>query len=600
MVFFFDTPTKREDLVSVALGNEKAELIVQGGTLVNVATSETYQADIAVKGERIAIVGNVEHTMGDFTEVVDARGKYLVPGLIDAHFHIESAMVSPWEFARVVLPRGNTTVVVDPSWTANVMGIQGVKLLLDQAKSCPVRILIDAPSCVPLAPHDLITAGNEFGVEEIEEMLSWDITVALGEMNDFKRILSRDYRVHSEIRAAMRTGKITNGNAPRLMGRELAAYVAAGIHSDHEATTLEEGVERLRSGIRLVIRQGSSESNLRALIGVITKEKLDHRHCCFCTDDKNVLDLMEEGLVDNSVRLAIREGLTPMVAIQMATLNAAEHIGIDRELGSLSPGKIADILMVDDLSRFSAALVVAGGKIVARDGEPVIPIQPEQYPSWTRNTIRVRRRITPNDVTCQTKASGTVKVWVMKVTEGQITCEATKHDLPVKGGRILPDTSRDIINAVVVERYGRTPPNIGKGFVTGFGLKSGAIASSVAADSHHLTSVGADNNDIAAALNRVIELQGGIVVVEKGAIAAELHLPILGFLSPEKPDRVAMTLRQLDGAAKKLGCKLSSPFMTLSFLANPGIPELKLSDKGLMQMSTRIVPLEIDKGEMID
>jgi len=592
MVFFFGTATSREDLVSVALGNDKADLIVQGGTLVNVATSETYQADLAVKGERIAIVGNVEHTRGDFTEVVDARGKYLVPGLIDAHFHIESAMVSPWEFARIVLPRGNTTVVVDPSWTANVMGIRGVKLLLDQAKGCPARILIDAPSCVPLAPHELISAGNEFGVEEIEEMLSWDNVVALGEMNDYKRVLSREYRVHSEIRAAMRARKITNGNAPRLMGSELAAYIAAGIHSDHEATTLEEGIERLRLGIRLVIRQGSSESNLRALVGVVTKENLDHRHCCFCTDDKNVLDLMEEGLVDNSVRLAISEGLDPMAAIQMATLNAAEHIGIDGELGSLSPGKIADMLVVDDLSRFYAALVVAGGKIVARDGELVTPIQPEQYPSWTRNTIRVRRRITPNDVACRTKASGTVKVWVMKVTEGQITCEATKHSLSVKDGKILPDTSRDIIMAVVVERYGRTPPNIGRGFVSGFGLKSGAIASSVSADSHHLTSVGTNNDDVASALNRVIELQGGIVVMEKGTIVAELHLPVLGFLSVEKSEVVARSLRTLNEAARKLGCELSSPFMTLSFLANPGIPELKLSDKGLMLMSERIVPLE--------
>jgi len=594
MTFFFETKTRREELVTVALGKENADMIIEGGTLVNVATSEMHQADIAVKGERIAIVGDVQHTKGDYTSVVDAKGKYLVPGLIDAHFHIESTMVSPSEFSRIVLPRGNTTVVVDPSWTANVMGLQGVRLLLDQAKSCLVRILLDAPSCVPLATHDLMTPGNEFGIEEIEEMLSWDGVVALGEMNDFKRVLSREYRVHSEIRKAMRARKITNGNAPGMMGKELAAYIAAGMQSDHEATALEEGVERLRSGIRLVIRQGSSERNLQALIGVVTKKKLDHRHCCFCTDDKNVLDLMKEGLIDSAVRAAIAEGLDPVSAIQMATLNTAEHVGVDRELGSLSPGKIADIVLIDDLSEFSTPLVVASGKIVARDGNLIEPIEAEQYPSWSCKTIHVKRSITPKDLRCRTRATGTARVWVMKVLEGQVTCEATKQNLPAIAGEILPDTSRDIIKAIVVERYGRTPPNIGKGFVTGFGLESGAIATSVSADTHHLTSIGTNDEDMASTLNRVMELQGGIVVMEKSLVLAELNLPIGGFVSLEKFEEVAHDLGELHAAAKKLGCRLSSPLMALCFLGNPSLPELKLSDKGLMHMSTRIIPLETD------
>ena len=594
MPFFFETPTRREELVSVALGNEKAEMVIEGGTLVNVATSEMYQANIAVKGERIAIVGDVEHTKGDFTQLVDARGKYLLPGLIDAHFHIESTMISPSEFSRIVLPRGNTTVVVDPSWTANVMGIRGVKLLLDQSTNCGVRILIDAPSCVPLAPYDLMTPGNDFGLDEINELLSWDNVIALGEMNDFKRVLSREYRVHSEIRAAMRAGKITNGNAPGMIGKELAAYIAAGMQSDHEATNLEEGLERLRSGIRLVIRQGSSEKNLQALVAAVTKEKLDHRHCCFCTDDKNVLDLMQEGLVDNAVRLAINEGIEPIAAVQMATLNAAEHIGIDRELGSISPGKIADILLVDDLPQLSTTLVVTAGKIAAKDGQLLLPIEPEQYPPWTRMTIRIRRRIDPNNLRIPSSATGTTRVWVMKVTEGQVTCEAIKQDLQVRDGCILPDATLDVAKAIVVERYGRTPPNIGRGFVTGFELKTGAIATSVSADTHHLTAVGTNDEDMSIALNEVINLQGGIVIVEKGHILKELPLPIGGFISTEKFDKVASNLHELSATAKKLGCKLTSPFMALCFLGNPSLPELKLSDKGLMQMSSRIIPLETD------
>ena len=592
MTFFFETRTKREELVSVALGNEKADLIIEGGMLVNVATSEIYQADIAVKGERIAIVGDVGHTKGEFTEIVNAHGQHVVPGLIDAHFHIESTMVSPSEFSRIVLPRGNTTVIVDPSWTANVMGIEGVKLLIDQAKGCGVRILIDAPSCVPLAPYDLITPGHEFGIEEIEEMLAWDSVVALGEMNDFKRVLSREYGVHSEIRAAMRARKITNGNAPQMIGKELAAYIAAGMQSDHEATLLNEGLERLRSGVRLVIRQGSSEKNLQALIGAITKMKLDHRHCCFCSDDKNVLDLTEEGLIDNAIRLAIKEGTNPLAAIQMATLNTAEHVGIDREVGSISPGKIADIVLVDELQTFSPSLVIAAGRIVARDGKLIVPIETVQYPPWSRKTIRVRRKLVPEDFRIVTEAGKMAKVWVMKVVEGQITCEAMKQELPVRAGEIPSDTSRDVIKAVVVERYGRTPPNIGKGFVTGFGLKSGAIGTSVSADTHHLTAIGTNDEDIARATNRVIELQGGIVVIENGRISAELPLPIGGFISLENFENVADNLKALKAAVDRLGCRLSSPFMALCFLGNPSLPELKLSDKGLMLMCAKIIPLE--------
>lgn len=592
MVFFFETKTRRDALVSVALGNEKADMIIENGTLVNVATSELHQADIAIKGERIAIVGDVEHTRGDTTRVLDARGKYLVPGLIDAHFHIESTMVPPSEFSQIVLPRGNTTVIVDPSWTANVSGIEGVRLLADQVKKCPLRILLDAPSCVPLAPNDLITAGNELAEEQIEDMLTWPEVVALGEMNDFRRVLDREYHVHSEIRAAMRAGKITNGNAPQMMGRELAAYIAAGMQSDHEATTLEEGAERLRSGIRLVIRQGSSENNLQALVRTVTERKLDSRHCCFCTDDKDVLDLIKDGLIDNHVRLAIKEGVDPIKSIQMATLNAAEHVGIDRELGSLSPGKMADILLVEDLAQFSVGLVVAGGRIVARDGKITVRVEREVYPTWTRNTVAVKRRISPHGLKCLTKRSGTAEVWVIRVLEGQIVTEKTRQKLRVEDSEIVPDISRDIIKAVVVERYGRSPPNIGKGFVTGFGLGSGALATSVSADSHHLTSVGTNNDDIAIALNHLTQMQGGIVVVEGGAIVSELPLPIMGFTSDEGYEKVSHRLSTLHRAVKRQGCELSSPFMVLSFLANPAIPELRISDKGLVHMCRRILPLE--------
>jgi adenine deaminase len=594
MSFFFETPTSREELVSVALGEEQADLLIIGGTLVNVATSEMYKADIALKGDRIAVVGDVSHTRGDLSKIVDARGQYLLPGLIEAHFHIESAMVSPSEFARIVLPRGNTTVVVDPSWTANTSGIDGVKLLLAQSHNLGVRLLIDAPSCVPIPPHDLMTPGHEFGMHEIKEMLGCDQVVALGEMNDFDGVLSRANRVHSEIRAAMEMGKITNGNAPGLVGKRLQAYIAAGMQSDHEATTLEEGIERLRAGIRLVIRQSSGDKNLPPLIAAVTKEKLDPRHCCFCTDNKNILDLAKEGLIDNAVRVAISEGLDPMVAIQMATLNAAEHVGIDRELGSISPGKIADILLVKDLRQFAPSFVVASGKIVAKDEQLLLPIEKEQYPPWASATIRMRRKISPNDLKISTERKGRTRVWVIKVVEGQITSEATKEQLQVEEGYVLPDSEKDVLKAVAVERYGRTAPNIGKGFVTGFALRTGALATSICADAHHLTSIGTSDEDIWKALDTVTDLQGGIVAVEKGHVVAQLPLPIYGIISTQNSNQLIANLKAMNEAAKKLGCKLSSPFSTLSLVGNPSLPELRLSDMGLIHMSSRIIPLETD------
>lgn len=595
MVVYIRTGIRREDLVSTALGEDKADVVITNGSIVNVASGEIYKTDVAIRGERIALVGNADHTIGDLTKKIDARGIFLIPGLIDCHIHIEASLVTPTEFARVVLPRGNTTVVVNPSWTANVLGLRGVKLIVEEAERIPLKIFLDASSCVPLAPNYLLTPGYEFGVAEIREMLSWDSVVGLGEVNDFHRVLIGDKVIHSEIQATFKAGKIVNGNAPKMIGNELNAYLAAGIQSDHEAISVEEAVERLRCGVRLIIRQGSSEHNLEDLIQVVTKRKLDSRHCCFCTDDKHLRDLTEEGLIDHAVRLAIKAGVNPITAIQMATLNAAEHIGLDRELGSISPGKIADILFIEDLEKLQIKRVMVDGQVIANNGKLLISMPNSSYPKWALKTFHVKRKLKPADLSIKTKRCGNVRVWVIKVVEGQVISERIIETLNVEKGEVIPDLDKDVIKVAVVERYGKTEPNIGKGFTKGFTLRSGAFGSSISTDTHHIVAVGTNDVDITKVVNRVAEIQGGIVISKNGTVIDELKLPFAGVMSLKPYEEIVKDLGKLHENAKNLGCRLKSPFMTLSFMANPSLPELKLSDKGLMYMSERIIPLEVEE-----
>ena len=580
----------RTGLVDVALGRAPADVVMIGGRLVNVNTAEVEEGvDVVLKGKRIALVGDGKHCIGKGTTLVKAEGKYLVPGLLDAHVHIESSMATVTQFAKAVLPHGTTGVFIDPHEIANVLGMQGVKLMLDEGASLPLKVFATIPSCVPSAPM-LETTGAEIGPADIAEGLKWERVVGLGEVMNFPGVLAGDRKMQDEIQAASEQHGAVEGHAPRLLGRELSAYMAAGIKSDHESSTREEAIEKLRLGMKLEIREGSAFKNLKALIEPILELKFDTRHCLLATDDRHPSDLVREGHMDHVVRRAIEEGVDPVKAVQMATINTAEHFGVDDELGSISPGKIADILVVDDIEKFSVEKVIANGRPVAENGRLLVKLLAPRYPKFARHTMNLRQ-VSSEDFAMKTSVKiAKAKVRVIGLVEGQIFTEYEIIPLKIENGLVKPDLANDVIKVAVVERH-RATGNIGQGFVRGFRIKSGAIASSVGHDAHNITVVGANDQDMAVAANAIVRMGGGQVVVNKGEILAKVELPIAGLMSDKSVEVVSSELGALHKAARRLGTKFKSPFMCLSFLPLAVIPKLRITDKGL---------LDVEKFKLVD
>lgn len=596
MLNLMQTKVTREELVNVALGKLTADLVIKNGQLIDVFSGEIRAADVAIKGERIAFVGeDASHTVGENTLVIDASGYFLSPGLMDTHVHIEASMVTPAQFARAVLPRGNTAVNWETLWTANVMGVKGIEQLLEECNRTPLKFFATAAEGVPCASPDLVTPAHNFSLEDIDKLLAREKIVGLGEVVLFNEVLQNHPKVHQQIQLALQKGKTVDGSVPGFKGRNLNAYVAAGAQSDHEAITLDEAIERIRLGLRLVIREGSSMRNLMDLIKVITDKKLNSRRCCFCVDDKDIREIAQEGLIDDLVRKAIKAGVDPVVAIQIAALNPAEYFGLDRELGSIVPGKIADILLIKNLENFVVDTVIVNGKIVAQAGKLVVELPETTYPDWILQTVKLKRAMTTDDFVCKTSRETEAQVHALKVFGEQIISVEQTVTLAVQNGEILPDIHQDILKMSVIERHGKTAaPNIGRGFVKGFGLKQGAIASSISPDIHQIVVVGVENQDMATAVNRLVELQGGIVIVADGKILAELSLPVGGLMSQKAYEEVIKDLDRLSEVAQVIGCDLPSPFMTLAFAACPTLTEFKLSDKGLIDICAgKLMPLEI-------
>lgn len=591
------TRVSRAELVDVALGRAAADIIIENGRLIDVYSGEIRAASVAIKGERIAYVGDdASHTKGAHTEVIDAAGYHLSPGLMDAHVHIEASMVTPTQFARALLPRGNTAVLWETLWTANVLGMAGIEQLLHECHLTPLKFFATAASGVPCASPDLVTPAQVFSDSDISRLLARDDVVGLGEVVLFNEALRNEADIRRKIDLALQQGKTVDGSVPGFADRRLNAYAAAGVQSDHEAITLDEAVERIRLGMRLVIREGSSMRNLAELIRIATERRLSTRRCCFCVDDKDIREILREGLVDQLVRQAIRGGVDPVQAVRMATLNPAEYFGLERDLGGIAPGRIADILLVSDLDDFSVDMVLASGRVVARAGQLVVDLPPAPCPDWMLKTVRLARAILPDDFACRSDRQQQTRVRALRVFGEQIVSVEQVATLAVHGGEILPDVGRDLLRLAVIERHGKTTaPNIGMGFVTGFGLRRGAIASSISPDIHQIVTVGVDKADMAQAVARLAELQGGIVVVAEGRVLAELALPVAGLMTARPYEQVIAELGRLSEAAAALGCRLPSPFMTLAFAACPTLTELKLSDRGLIDVrSGRLLPLELD------
>jgi len=556
-----------KELISVAKGEIPADLLLKNARIVNTFTGEIEQADVAIYGDRIAGVGDY----GKAKEIIDLQGKFLAPGLINGHTHIESSMLHPARYAQAVIPRGTLAVVTDLHEIANVCGSAGIKFVTDLARKLPLDMLFMAPSCVP-ATH-LETSGARISSKEVKKILAHPKIIGLGEMMNFPGVVSGDEEVLKKISASK--GKVIDGHAPGLAGKELNAYLSAGILSDHESTTPEEGKEKLRRGMYLMIREGSSEKNLDALLPLVTDNT--YKRCFFVVDDRNCSDLLWEGDIDAVVRKAIEGGLEPVRAIQMATINAAEYFRLyDR--GGIGPGYIANLITVTDLAKLEIDMVFYQGKLVARQGKPLFPLPPVTME--LRDTVRIKPIMGKS---LRIAAAGETYP-VIEIVPGQIVTRKAMEKMKIMNRAVMPSVERDILKLVVVERH-KASGNMGVGLVKGFGLKRGALASSVAHDSHNIIAVGTNDFDILKAIEEINRLQGGLVVCANLEILASLPLPIAGLLSPESLDVVVSQHEIVEKAAASLGNLPPAPFALLSFLALPVIPELRLTDLGLVDVA---------------
>jgi adenine deaminase len=564
----------RARLIAVARGDAEPDLVVAGARVFSVFTREWLTGDVAVADGRIAGIGRF-----DGGTRIEADGRPLVPGFVDAHVHLESSKLLPAEFARIVVARGTTTVVCDPHEIANVLGVDGAHWLLDVTAELPLRVLVMASSCVPAS--SLESPRRPLGPGEMAGLLARNRTIGVAEVMDFPAVIAGDPSVLEKVALH----EHVDGHAPGLTGPALDAYVAAGIRSDHEATTWEEALERRRRGVWVLIREASGARNLRALLELVRRHGPEH--CAFCTDDREPDTLVREGHIDAMCRQAVADGVSPEDALLLATLHPARCHGL-REVGAVAPGCTADLVVLEDLVDFRATVVVAGGRVVAREGE-ALPFSAPAPPEWVRGTVRPGP-VAPNAFDLGPAAE---RVRVIDIVPGQLVTGAAEERPTVRDGRVVPDPGRDLAALAVIERHNGTG-RVGRGLVRGFGLRDGAFASTVAHDAHNIVVVGADAADMAACVTRLAALGGGIAVARDGRVRGELPLPIAGLLSDAPCETVVERLDELVALLAEQGVATPSPFMTLSFLALSVIPELKLTDRGLVDVAAaRIVPLAL-------
>lgn len=577
-------------LVDVAMGRAAADLVIKNGRWVNVHSGEVIpSSDIAIKHGRIAYVGpDASHAVGSGTQTIDAADRYLVPGLCDAHMHVESGMVTVTEFARAVIPHGTTSMFIDPHEIANVLGLEGVRLMHDEALSLPINVYVQMPSCVPSAPG-LETPGATIGPEEVAEAMGWPGIVGLGEMMNFPGVYTSDEAMHAEMAATRRAGKVIGGHyASPDLGLPFHGYVAGGPADDHECTRMEEAIARVRQGMKAMMRLGSAWYDVAELVRAVTELGLDSRHFILCTDDSHSGTLVAEGHMDRVLRHAISRGLDPVTAVQMATINTAEHFGLERELGSITPGRRADIVITSSIVDFPIETVVASGHIVAENGTLTADLPPYDYPAAAKNTVRLRSTLDERAfvVAAPTGVPNgqTVRVRAIGVIENQAPTRALEAALRVEDGEVVPDESQDVAAVALVERHKGTG-GVVNGFVSGFGFRGAcAVASTVAHDSHHMIVVGTRPAEMAAAANRLHEVGGGVVVFREERQIALVELPIAGLMSDERAPVVAAKAGRMVEAFRECGCTLNNAYMQLSLLALVVIPELRISDLGLVDV----------------
>jgi len=572
MVIFYSM-TDHKRLVNVSRCMEPADLLLKDARILDVFSGQFFDGDVAISDGIITGFG-----AKDSKETIDLKGLWLIPGLIDAHMHIESTQLMPVEFARAVLPHGTTTVIADPHEIANVLGLHGISYMLKATKDLPLGVYVMAPSCVP-ATH-LETSGAKVSSEDIVQVLTWKGILGLGEVMNYPGVINLDPEMIRKLEAAH--GRPIDGHAPGLSGADLWAYVISGPRTDHECTTLDEAQGKLRAGMHILIREGTTARNLEALLPLLTPITAPFVH--FCTDDCHPETLTEDGHMDGVIRKAINLGVSPQLAISSGTIHTARAYGL-ADIGAIAPGYQANMAILSDLESMRVEKVFTHGTLVAKGGSTVAKLA-DYDDQGVRNSVRVDTRRMSLDIIARPG-----KARVIKVSEDQVVTEEISVEPLIEDGLVVPDIDQDVLKLAVIERH-RATGNVGLGLVHGFSIKSGALASSVAHDSHNIIVVGTNDADIVAAVEAVIEMDGGQVVVSDGKLLASLPLPIAGLMSDRGLAEVASMGRDLKREASKLGCSLPAPFMALSFLALPVIPSLKLTDLGLVDVDRfEIVPL---------
>ncbi len=576
-------------LVEVAMGRAHADLVIRDGKWVSVQSGEIIpHTDIAIVNGRIAFVGSdASHTVGPKTKIVEAKGRYLVPGLLDGHMHVESGMITVTEFVRAAAVRGTTGMFIDPHEIANVFGLKGVKLMVDEAAKQPIHVWVQMPSCVPSSPG-FETPGASLGPKEVAEAMTWKGIIGLGEMMNFPGVYMSDKKMLDEMSATHAAGKTIGGHYPSLdLGLPFHGYVAGGAEDDHEGTRLEDAVARVRQGMKAMLRYGSAWHDVATQVKAITEKKLDSHRFILCTDDSHAATLSQEGHMDRVLRHALGEGLNPMTAIQMMTINTAEHFGLTKEMGMIAPGRWGDVVLVNDLMNFKAEIVIAKGQVIAENGELQVKLPTVKHPGWAKKSVRLKKQLKAEDFILQTRAAdgAEVNAHVIGVIENQAPTRHLQMKVKAEKGEVKADLRRDLAKIAVVERH-RGTGKVTVGLVSGFGFtRKCAIASTVAHDSHQMMVAGTDDECMALAANELAKCGGGQVVVMNGEVVGKVELQIAGLMSTEHAEVVAKKAASVLMGFMACGCELNNPNMQLSLLGLVVIPELRISDKGLVDVT---------------
>ena len=581
-----------EELIQVAQGERPAELVIRHANLVSVTTHEILpDTDIAVSCGRVAYLGLGEHTaehcIGPDTKVVDARGLYATPGLMDSHIHVESAMIGVAEYARAVVPHGTTGIFCDPHEVGNVTGLPGVRAMFEDARRVPLKAMMTPPSCVP-AVHGVEDTGASITAEDIADTMAWDNVVALGEMMNFPGVLAREGNALGEIRETLAADRVVTGHFPSPdRDRALNAYVAAGVSSCHESGSFDEVLAKLRLGMYVQLRQGSAWLNLPSYLPQLVASGVDTRLCLLCSDDNHPHTLVDEGHMDRILRTAVELGLDPVTALQMATINCAQYFGLAHDMGSVTPGKCADIVLFDDLESFRARMTFIDGELVAEDGCALFDVAPYEWPDFMTHTMNLGFEPTPETfrVPAPGRSDGTARVRAMGIEPGDTITRNIVVEVPVRDGALLADREHDILKVAVFDRHHGSAGTHAFGFVTGFGIH-GALAQTVSHDAHNLLVMGDNDEDMALAAKTLAECGGGEVAVADGQVLALVELPVCGLMSTDRVEVVAEKVAAARRAWEQMGCSMPSPFMTMGVMSLACVPELRLTNRGYVNCLT--------------